>query len=85
VLTLAEADVELQRFNFLKKQHTDEQFLARRNVGDVPAAMERLSKHLADLQADAATAKAHAADRIIIVDTRCLHDDAPAVWQFQFD
>src|SRR6202034_1536689 len=36
VLTLAEADAELQRLSVLKKNHADEQFLARRRVRDLP-------------------------------------------------
>jgi hypothetical protein len=32
VLTLAEADAELQRLSVLKKHHADEQFLARRKL-----------------------------------------------------
>src|SRR5690606_29105968 len=36
ILTLAEADAELQRLHLLKKSHLDEQFLARRNVRDLP-------------------------------------------------
>jgi hypothetical protein len=34
VLTLAEADAELQRLNLLKKNHLDEQYVARRSVRD---------------------------------------------------
>jgi hypothetical protein len=36
VLTLAEADAELQRLAVLKKQHTDEQYLARVKQRDLP-------------------------------------------------
>jgi hypothetical protein len=36
VLTLAEADVELQRLTLLKKNHLDEQYVARRSVRDHP-------------------------------------------------
>ena len=36
VLTLAEADAELQRLAVLKKNHADEQFLARRSVRELP-------------------------------------------------
>ena len=36
VLTLAEADAELQRLALLKKNHLDEQYVARRNVRDLP-------------------------------------------------
>ena len=36
VLTLAEADAELQRLAILKKNHADEQYLARRSLRDLP-------------------------------------------------
>src|SRR4029077_7803398 len=35
VLTLAEADAELQRLSILKKNHSDEQFLARRSLREL--------------------------------------------------
>lgn len=57
VLTLAEADAELQRLNLLKKNHMDEQYVARRNVKDLPGAIERQAKHLRNLQADQRTAQ----------------------------
>ena len=66
VLTLAEADAELQRLNLLKKNHMDEQYVARRNVRDLPAMIAGLSDRLAKLSADEATAKAHADDPITI-------------------
>jgi hypothetical protein len=56
VLTLAEADAEIQRLNVLKKSHLDEQYSARRSVRDLPAAIERMSERLAALTADQATA-----------------------------
>src|SRR5260370_13877079 len=43
VLTLAEADAELQRLTVLKKNHADEQFLPRRHLPDPPAAIEPVS------------------------------------------
>jgi hypothetical protein len=36
VLTLAEAEAELQRLTLLKKNHVDEQYVARRSVRDLP-------------------------------------------------
>ena len=36
VLTLAEADAELQRLTLLKKNHADEQYLARRSLRELP-------------------------------------------------
>ena len=44
VLTLAEADAELQRLNLLKKNHLDEQYVARRSVRDLPGTIASLSR-----------------------------------------
>ena len=62
VLTLAEADAELQRLTLLKKNHLDEQYVARRSVRDLPATIASLSERLSKLTADEATATAHADD-----------------------
>lgn len=43
VLTLAEADAELKRLSILKKNHHDEQFLARRNIKELPDKVRRLT------------------------------------------
>src|SRR6185437_14920244 len=40
VLTLAEADAELQRLAILKKNHADEQYLARRALRDLPGTIQ---------------------------------------------
>lgn len=66
VLTLAEADAELQRLSVLKRNHADEQFLARRSVRDLPEIIKRLTQRLADLQTDMATLKAHATDPVTV-------------------
>ena len=66
VLTLAEADAELQRLTILKKNHADEQYLARRSVRDLPGTIASLSERLSNLTADQATATAHADDPITI-------------------
>jgi hypothetical protein len=66
VLTLAEADAELQRLNLLKKNHMDEQYVARRSVRDLPGTIASLNDRLSKLTADAATATAHAADPVTI-------------------
>src|SRR5262249_40680786 len=39
VLTLAEAVAELQRLTVLKKNHLDEQFIARRSVKELPGTI----------------------------------------------
>src|SRR5262249_37007755 len=62
VLTLAEADVELQRLSLLKKNHLDEQYLARRQVRELPATIARLNKRVADLAQDLDTLTAHSGD-----------------------
>ena len=46
VLTLAEADAELQRLAILRKNHADEQYLARRSFRDLPETIARLTKRL---------------------------------------
>jgi N12 class adenine-specific DNA methylase len=78
VLTLAEADAELQRLNLLKKNHLDEQYVARRSVRDLPGTIGRLSERLTNLTADMATATAHADDRITIGNRSYSRDDTPA-------
>ncbi|HLW68692.1 MAG TPA: helicase-related protein, partial [Gemmataceae bacterium] len=66
VLTLAEADAELQRLNLLKKNYLDEQYVARRSVRDLPSTITSLNERLSKLDADEATASAHADDPITI-------------------
>src|SRR5947207_12463066 len=39
VLTLAEAEAELQRLAVLRRNHLDEQYVARRSVRDLPATI----------------------------------------------
>src|SRR5438445_10470021 len=46
VLTLAEADAELQRLTLLRKNHLDEQYIARRSVLHLPGTIARLSERL---------------------------------------
>jgi hypothetical protein len=85
VLTLAEADAELQRLTLLKKNHLDEQYVARRSVRDLPATIAGLSGRSSKLMADAATATAHADDPIKIGRKACLREDVPAVLAAQLD
>ena len=79
VLTLAEADAELQRLNILKKNHEDEQYLAYRALRDLPETITRLTKRAEGMTADMATAEAHAGDPIIIGGRAYARDDALAV------
>lgn len=74
VLTLAEADAELQRLSTLRKHHADEQYLARRNVRELPEAISRLRTRLEELAADMETASAHADDPVTIKGVTCSRD-----------
>jgi hypothetical protein len=85
VLTLAEADAELQRLNLLKKNHLDEQYVARRSVRDLPSTIESLNERLSKLSTDEATATAHAADPITVGKRACPREDAPAVLAERLD
>jgi N12 class adenine-specific DNA methylase/tRNA G46 methylase TrmB len=76
VLTLAEADAELQRLTLLKKQHVDEEYVARRSLRALPETIAGLTQRLSDLTADMATATAHAADPITIGNRSVLREDA---------
>ena len=85
VLTLAEADAELQRLALLKKNHMDEQYLARKSVRDLPGTIAHLSESLGNFTADQATATDHAADPTTIAGRTCLREDVPAVLAGQLD
>ncbi len=79
VLTLAEADAELQRLTLLKKNHLDEQYVARRSVRDLPAMIAGLSGRLSNLTTDHATADTHADDPITIGKRTWPREDVAAV------
>jgi hypothetical protein len=79
VLTLAEADAELQRLNLLKKNHLDEQYVARRSVRDLPTTIASLSERSAKLASDEATAKSHADDPITIGGRSYPREDVPDI------
>jgi N12 class adenine-specific DNA methylase len=85
VLTLAEADAELQRLTLLKKNHLDEQYVARRSVRDLPGTIASLSERLSKLTTDQATAAAHADDPISIGKRAWSREDAPTVLADQLD
>src|ERR1019366_500032 len=85
VLTLAEGDAELQRRTLLKKNHLDEQYVARRSVRDLPGTIANLSDRLSKLTADQATSTAHAADPIIIGKRRPAREDVGAALAAQLD
>jgi N12 class adenine-specific DNA methylase len=79
VLTLAEADAELQRLGTLRKHHADEQYLAWRNVRELPETIERLKARLAETEADLATAREHAEDPVTFRGVTCPKDKLVAV------
>src|SRR5271163_1742750 len=79
VLTLAEADAELQRLALLKKNHLDEQFVARRRVRNLPDSIAGIAEHLANLSSDEATAKTHASDAIAIDGRTYPRDNIPNI------
>jgi N12 class adenine-specific DNA methylase len=76
VLTLAEADAELQRLSILQKNHSDEQFLARRSLRTLPDTIASLSQRLAQLTADGETAVDHAHDLLTISNRPCSREEA---------
>lgn len=79
VLTLAEADAELQRLTLLKKNHLDEQYVARRSVRDLPGHISSLKDRLEKLTTDDATATEHDLDPITIGKHAIAREDVPAV------
>ncbi len=79
VLTLAEADAELHRLTILKKNHADEQYIARRSLRELPGTIAELSQRLSDLTADMETAAAHAEDPMTIGDRTAVREDAAAI------
>jgi N12 class adenine-specific DNA methylase len=85
VLTLAEADAELQRLALLKKNHIDEQYVARRSVRDLPGSIASLSERLSNLTTDQATATAHVTDPITLGSSTCPREDVPAILGGQLD
>jgi hypothetical protein len=79
VLTLAEADAELQRLAMLKKNHLDEQYVARCNLRDLQGMIAGLSGRFSNLTKDHATAEVHADDPKFIGKSSWPREDAPAV------
>ncbi|MBX9728824.1 MAG: hypothetical protein K2X31_07955, partial [Sphingopyxis sp.] len=78
VLTLAEADAELQRLGILRRNHDDEQFLARRAIRNLPDTIARLRQRIESLTADQATLATHAHDPLTVGDRSFGRDDAQA-------
>ena len=78
VLTLAEADAELQRLGVLKRNHADEQYLARRNLRELPEKIDRTERRLAALEADAATI-AGGEPGVLVMNGRSVAPQEPAL------
>ncbi len=85
ILTLAEADAELQRLSVLKRNHLDEQYVARRSIRDLPATIASLSERLANLTTDQAAIAAHAGAPMLVSGRPCSRDDAIALLAGQLD
>ncbi|MCE9564613.1 MAG: DEAD/DEAH box helicase family protein [Planctomycetes bacterium] len=77
VLVLAEADAELQRLAVLRKSHLDEQYLARKNLRELPQTIGRLEKRIAALESDLANA-AGGDGGVITVGNRNVSPQEPA-------
>jgi hypothetical protein len=75
VLVLAEADAELQRLGILKKNHQDEQYVARRSVRNLPQAIADLTERLRNFTTDAETIGSHHAEPMQIDGRVCRRDE----------
>jgi N12 class adenine-specific DNA methylase len=76
VLTLAEAEAELQRLAVLKRNHADEQFMARRKLKELPETIVRLEKRVEALTTDKERVSSWKGDPLIINGKPCSLDDA---------
>jgi hypothetical protein len=85
VLTLAEADAELQRLAILRKNHADEQYLARKNLKELPQTIARLNQRVSGLAQDMAMLAAHERDALIIAGHSYGADDAAKALSRQLD
>ena len=63
---IGEADAELQRLAILRRNHSDEQYLAGKAIRDLPGTIERLESRLAALSADRATTIDHGSEPLTI-------------------
>lgn len=79
VLTLSEADAELQRLTLLKRNHLDEQFVARRSVRDLPSTIASMSDRLTKLSADERTVAEHSDDPIEVGGNSYPREDVAAI------
>ncbi|HVX09894.1 MAG TPA: DEAD/DEAH box helicase family protein [Pirellulales bacterium] len=75
ILTLAQADGEFQRLAILRRNHADEQFVARRKRKELPDTIAGLKKRIESIEQDMATI-AKSDDRITIGEHGYGHDAA---------
>jgi hypothetical protein len=83
VLTLDEVDAELQRLNLLKKNHLDEQYVARRSVRDLPAIIASLSDRRAMLPRNSSSSESRTSrcsSRNSPTTTECIWNWNARVW-----
>ncbi len=85
VLTLAQADAELQRLAILKKNHMDEQYVARRQIRDLPAMIRNLHDRHEKLTADRQTAEDCHHLPVFIGRNAVLRADVPVVREKKLD
>ena len=85
VLTLAQADAELQRLAILKKNHLDEQYVARRQIRDLPATIRNLHDRHEKLTADRQTAEDCQHLSVFIGRHAVLRADVPVVLEKKLD
>ncbi len=85
VLTLAQADAELQRLAILKKNHMDEQYVARRQIRDLPATIRNLRERHEKLTADRQTADDCQHLPVFIGRNAVLRADVPVVLEKKLD
>ena len=76
VLTLAEADAELQRLNILRKSHADEQFLARRKLQELPKSISEAEKRYQGLLQDRDQIERYDAWELTLKGRQVKHEDA---------
>ena len=60
--SLAEADAEMQRTAVLRRNHRDEQYLAGRNIRELPDTIARIGRRIASLEEDHETAGSGSSD-----------------------
>ncbi|MFO0427574.1 MAG: DEAD/DEAH box helicase family protein [Planctomyces sp.] len=85
VLTLAEADAELQRLAMLRKNHLDDQYVARQKVRDLPADIARMEKRRNLLETDRTAIEEFQGMPVRINNRPVLREDVPEVLQQALD